>query len=77
MKTWKRLISGLFALALVASLSCAALAAEGTAPKGQFSQWFPQLGADAAAPESSEAVLANMGTVIRQSKTAGGVTRGG
>ncbi len=74
MKTWKRLISGLFALALVASLSCAALAAEGTAPKGQFSQWFPQLGADAAAPESSEAVLANMGTVIRQSKTAGGAT---
>ena len=31
MKTWKRLVSGLFALALLVSLSCAALAAE---PKG-------------------------------------------
>ncbi len=78
MKTWKRLISGLFALTLLASLSCAALAAEPekTAPKpaGQFSQWFPWLGTDPAAPEASEAVLAKMGTVINQTKTVGGET---
>lgn len=80
MKTWKRLLSGLFALVLLASLACSALAAEGTAqkeaakPAGPFSQWFSRLGMDSDAPEASEAVLARMGTVIRQSKTVGGVT---
>ena len=46
MKTWKRLASGLLALALLASLSCAALAAEpkktveeSPKPAGQFSRW--------------------------------------
>ena len=79
MKTWKRLISGLFALVLLASLSCAALAAEPKAekvpkPAGQFSQWFPWLGTDPGAPEASEAVLARMGTAIQQTKTVGGET---
>nr|WP_325211549.1 DUF4179 domain-containing protein [uncultured Oscillibacter sp.] len=81
MKTWKRLISGLLALALLASLSCAALAAEPKAEKtaaaksaGQFSQWFPRFEQDPAAPEAVEAVLAKMGTAIKQSKTVGGVT---
>lgn len=83
------MISGLLALALLASLSCAALAAEPAKtaektaktaagetakPAGQFSRWFPWLGADPAAPEASEAVLAKMGTVINQTKTAGGET---
>lgn len=81
MKTWKRLISGLLALTLLASLSCAALAAEPKAktekaakPAGQLSQWFPRLEQDPAAPEAVEAVLAKMGTAVKQSKTVGGVT---
>ena len=81
MKTWKRLISGLLALTLLASLSCAALAAEPKAktekapkPAGQFTQWFPWLGADPKDPKASEAVLAKMGTVINQTKTVGGET---
>ena len=82
MKTWKRLASGLFALVLLASLSCAALAAEPKAktekaapkPSGQFTQWFPWLGSDPKAPEASEAVLARMGTAIQQTKTVGGET---
>lgn len=78
MKTWKRLISGLFALVLLASLSCAALAAEPKKetpkPAGPFSQWFSRLGTDAKAPKASEEVLARMGTVIQQTKTVGGVT---
>lgn len=82
MKIWKRLISGLLALTLLASLSCAALAAEPKAktekaaakPSTQFSQWFSWLGADPENPESSEAVLAKMGTVINQTKTVGGET---
>nr|WP_325213761.1 DUF4179 domain-containing protein [uncultured Oscillibacter sp.] len=81
MKTWKHLIAGLLALALLASLSCAALAAEPKAektaaakPAGQFSQWFPRYEQDPAAPEAVEAVLAKMGTAIQQSKTVGGVT---
>ena len=46
MKTWKRLVPGLFALVLLASLSCTALAAEAAKkevpkPTGQFTQWFP------------------------------------
>ena len=80
MKIWKRLTAGLLGLTLAASLTGAAFAAESSAkqepekPAGQFSQWFPRLGADPAAPEVSEAVLAGMGTVIQQSKTANGVT---
>ena len=60
MKTWKRLASGLFALVLLASLSCAALAAETQAkteeapkPAGQFSQWFSSLGINPKAPKAS------------------------
>ena len=81
MKTWKRLVSGLFALALLVSLSCAALAAEPKAkteaapkPAGQFSQWFPRFGQDPNAPKAVEAVLARMGTAVKQSKTVNGVT---
>lgn len=78
MKTWKRLISGLFALVLLASLICTVFAAEVKAevpkPAGRFSQWFPWMGADPDAPETSEAVLAKMGTVINQTKTVGGET---
>ena len=81
MKTWKRLVTGLLALALMASLSCAALAAEPKAkteaaakPAGQFSQWFPRFEQDPNAPKAVEAVLARMGTAIKQSKTVGGVT---
>lgn len=81
MKTWKHLISGLLALTLLASLSCAALAEEPTAktekapkPAGQFSQWFPRFEQDPAAPEAVEAVLAKMGTAVRQRKTKNGVT---
>lgn len=79
MKTWKRLISGLFALVLLASLAGSALAAEAAKkevpkPTGQFTQWFPWMGADPDAPEASEAVLAQMGTVINQTKTVGGET---
>lgn len=80
MKTWKRLASGLFALLLLASLAGSALAAENTAiqesakPAGQFSQWFPRLEQDPAAPEAVETVLAKMGTSVKQSKTVDGVT---
>lgn len=89
MKTWKQLVSGLLSLTLAASLTGTALAAEETVknavkeatkteaavkPAGQFSQWFPRLEQDPDAPEAVEAVLARMGTVIRQTKTAGGVT---
>ena len=79
MKTWKRLISGLLALTLLASLSCAALAAEtkkeeSAKPAGPFSQWFSRLGMDSKAPKASEEVLTRMGTVIKQTKTVGGVT---
>ena len=75
------MISGLLALALLASLSCAALAAESKAktekapkPAGQFSQWFPRFEQAPAAPGAVEAVLAKMGTAVKQSKTVGGVT---
>lgn len=80
MKTWKRLASGLFALVLLASLAGSALAAEpktekaAAKPAAQFTQWFPWLGSDPKAPEASEALLARMGTVINQTKTAGGET---
>ena len=78
MKTWKRLLSGLFALTLLASLAGSALAAEAKTeapkPAGPFSQWFSRLGVNARAPKASEEVLARMGTVIKQTKTVGGVT---
>ncbi len=80
MKTWKRLIAGLFALVLLASLAGSALAAEPKAektaskPAGQFSQWFPGMGVNPEDPEASEAVLARMGTAIQQTKTVGGET---
>ena len=81
MKTWKRLISGLLALTLLASLSCAALAAEPKAktekalkPAGQFSQWFSRLGINPKTPKASEEVLTRMGTAIKQSKTVGKTT---
>ena len=81
MKTWKRLISGLLALTLLASLSCAALAAEPKAktekapkPAGQFSQWFSRLGINPKTPKASEEVLSRMGTAIKQSKTVGKTT---
>lgn len=41
---------------------------------GQFSQWFPRLGVDPAAPEVSEDVLSRTGTVIEQSQTVGDTT---
>ena len=49
---------------------------ETPAPKlaGQFSQWFPRLEADPKAPEAAEAILARMGTAVKQSKTVNGVT---
>ena len=79
MKTWKRLISGLFALVLLASLAGSALAAEDAKkespkPAGQFSQWFSNMGVNPEDPKASEAVLAKMGTVINQTKTVGGET---
>ncbi|WP_297312543.1 DUF4179 domain-containing protein [uncultured Oscillibacter sp.] len=82
MKTWMRLISGLFALVLLASLAGSALAAETKAktesaaakPAGQFSQWFSNMGVNPEDPKASEAVLAKMGTVINQTKTVGGET---
>ena len=79
MKTWKRLISGLFALVLLASLAGSALAAEevkkeAPKPAGQFSQWFSDMGVNPEDPKASEAVLAKMGTVINQTKTVGGET---
>ena len=76
MKTWKRLISGLFALVLLASLAGSALAAEDAKkespkPVGQFSQWFSNMGVNPEDPKASEAILASMGTVIQQTKTVG------
>lgn len=85
MKTWKRLASGLLSLALAASLTGTALAAETktaakaeikteAVQKGQFSQWFPRFEQDPKVPEATEAVLAKMGTAIQQTKTAGAET---
>ena len=64
MKTWKRLVSGLFALVLLASLAGSALAAETKAktesaaakPAGQFSQWFSNMGVNPEDPKASEAI---------------------
>lgn len=63
---WK--LVGLAAALLLLS-ACAAAAFT-----GQFSQWFPWLGVNPAAPEASEDVMARMGTVIEQSQTADDMT---
>lgn len=59
---WK--LVGLAAALLLLS-ACAAAAFT-----GQFSQWFPWLGVNPDAPEASEDIMARMGTVIEQSRTA-------
>lgn len=87
MKTWKRLASGLLGLTLAASLAGGALAAEPkraeaaaetakaeTSAAGPFSRWFSDMGVDPEDPKASEAVLASMGTVINQTRTAGNET---
>lgn len=74
MKTWKRLVSGLLGLALAASLAGSALAAETPKPAGEFSRWFSDMGVNPEDPKASEAVLAGMGTPIRQTKTVNGET---
>lgn len=63
---WK--LVGLAAALLLLS-SCAAAAFT-----GQFSQWFPWLGVHPDAPEASEDIMARMGTVIEQSRTADDMT---
>lgn len=63
---WK--LVGLAAALLLLS-ACAAAAFT-----GQFSQWFPWLGVNPAAPEASEDIMARMGTVIEQSQTADDMT---
>ena len=67
----KRLDWKLVALAAALLLLSACAAAAFT---GQFSQWFPWLGVDPAAPEASEDIMARMGTVIEQSQTADDMT---
>lgn len=57
------------AAALLLLSACAAAAFT-----GQFSQWFPWLGVNPDAPETSEDVMARMGTVIEQSQTADDMT---
>lgn len=89
MKTWKRLASGLLSLVLAASLTGTALAAETAKttgetaktaaaetakPAGPFSRWFAEMGVNPEDPKASEAVLASMGTAIRQTKTVGDET---
>lgn len=44
------------------------------AATGQFSRWFGSISADRLAPEQSEALFAELGTVIGQSQTVGDVT---
>ena len=41
---------------------------------GQFTGWFPKLGVNPVQPESSEEMLARMGTVIEESQTVDGAT---
>lgn len=41
---------------------------------GQFTSWFPRLGVNPEHPESSEEMLARMGTVIEESQTVNGAT---
>lgn len=80
------MVSGLLGLALAASLTGTALAAETAKttvetaktaaaetakPAGPFSRWFSNMGVSPEDPEMTEAVLASMGTVIQQTKTVG------
>ena len=60
-------------IAIVAALLLLSACAVAVAT-GQFSQWFPMLGVDPAAPEQSEEVLNRAGTVIQQSQTVGDTT---
>ena len=60
-------------IALVAALLLLSACAYAVAT-GQFSQWFPWVGADPKAPEVSEEVLSRTGTVIEQSQTVDGAT---
>lgn len=67
----KRLDWRLIAIAAALLLLSACAVAAAT---GQFSQWFPYLGAAPEAPEQSEEVLTRTGTVIQQSQTVGDAT---
>lgn len=60
-------------IAIVAALLLLSACAYAVAT-GQFSQWFPKLGVDPAAPETSEELLGRMGTVIEESQTVNGET---
>lgn len=60
-------------IALVAALLLLSACAVAVAA-GQFSQWFPRLGVDPKAPETSEEVLSRTGTAIEQSQTIGDTT---
>lgn len=62
-----RLIAIVAALLLLSACAVAVVT-------GQFSQWFPHLGVDPAAPEVSEEVLSRTGTAIEQSQTVGDTT---
>lgn len=71
-KTIRSLICGLgAALLLLTCLPAAALAAE---KQAGFSSMFPGYADGAKDPRAAEAVLANMGTLIGQSRTVKGVT---
>lgn len=59
--------------ALIAALLLLSACAYAVAT-GQFSQWFPRLGTNPQAPETSEEVLTRTGTVIGQSQTVGDTT---
>ena len=60
-----RLIAVVAALLLLSACAYAVVT-------GQFSQWFPWLGADPQSPETSEEVLTRTGTLIEQSQTVDG-----
>lgn len=60
-------------IAIVAALLLLSACAYAVAT-GQFSQWFPRLGVDPAAPDETEEVLSRTGTVIEQSQTVGNAT---
>ncbi len=59
-------------LALAAALVLSACGY--AAATGQFSHWFRYLAEDPSSPETSEDLLASLGTAIGQSQTADGVT---
>ena len=60
-------------IALIAALLVLSACAYAVAT-GQFSQWFPRLGVNPEAPETSEEVLSRTGTAIEQSQTVGDTT---